>query len=896
MPDWKTIIRARLAAASTESFDDVADEVAQHAEAVFQRCRAEGATELEATATVEDELQDLSALVRAARAARGRRPSRTPSPDPAPPGPFQAVRAFAADLIYSARLMTARPGFTAVAVLTLALGIGANTAIFSVVNMVLLAPLPFVRPDRLVMLWETSADNRNDTYIVAAPNWEDWRAQSTTLQDHAIWEHQSFNISGGSEPEQVPGLRVSSGVFPMLGVPPQIGRTFTAEEDAPGHRVAVISDALWRRRFGASRAALGQSLRLNGEPYEIIGVMPPDFRFPQAQQAVWVPIQFTRLDRERSAHSFFAAARLKHGVSFEAADAEIAAIGKRLAESYPINNRGEGAAITRMSEFGVAPLQDTLLALLGAVALVLLIACVNVANLMLAQAAGRQREFAIRAALGATRGRLASQLLAEGVLLAIVGGAAGVLLAWAGTTALSGSLPPSIRFAPFRNAAAISLDARVLAFTSAVALMTGVLFSLAPILGAARALPGMTLKSSGDRGGTGRHTLLRRALVASEVALALVVLFGAGLMIKSVRRLVAVDPGFDKRAVLLINVALPQEDTYGAPVRTTFCDNVQRELARLPGVRFVGAISHLPLSGANAGRGLSLEGRTRPEQGWSANYRVTCPGYFATLGIPIVNGRDFTDRDTTTGPAVVIINEEMARRYFEGQNPVGQRLKLGRPDSSNPWMTIVGVARDVRHFGLDSAVRREIFRPYSQRVWPSMTITVKTALEPLTLAGPVKAALARIDPEQPFSQVRTLDDVVGESIGGRRFPMLLLALFSGVALTLAAIGVYGVVTYLVSQRTREMGIRLALGARRRQVMQLVVGGSLRPVAAGLILGGAGAVLAARFLSSLLYAVTPSDPAVLLGIVAILGTTAVVACWLPARRAATVDPLVALREE
>lgn len=898
MPDWKAIIRARAASSSLQFPDDVVDEIAQHAEALFQRVRAEGASEQAAAAAVDEELRDLSTLADTARSARAARHSRTPLPEPPRPGRFHTSRAFAGDLVYGARLLTARPGFTTVAVLTLALGIGANTAIFSVVNALLLAPLPFADPDRLVMVWEADAGNPRSSFIVSAPNWQDWRAQSTTLQDFAIWEDLSFNVSGGPEPEQVSGLRVSSSAFALMGVQPQLGRTFTAAEDEPGHHVVVISDALWARRFGRDSRVVGQLMRLNGQPYEIIGVMPESFRFVQARQALWVPIQLTAQDRERSSHSFHAAARLRDGVSFDAARAELTALARRIVEGQADDNRAHSAALVPLSDVGVEQLRPTLVALLGAVAFVLLIACVNVANLMLAQAASRRREFGIRAALGAARSRLASQLLAEGAILAFAGGVAGISLAWLGTRAMSGSLPPAIQFAPFRDAGAVPLDARVLAFTTCVALVTGILFSLAPMFGAARTDPGATLKAAGDRGGTGRLALLRHALVAAEVALAVVVLFSAGLMIKSVARLVAVDPGLDPNGVLLMDIALPQEDTYGLPERTTFCTDLEREVAPLPGVRSVGAISHLPLSGANAGRGLTIEGRPipPPDEGPSANYRLTCPGYFATLGIAMRKGRDFTEADSTTAPGVVIINEEMARRHFEGQDPIGQRMKLGRQDSRTPWMTIVGVASNVRHFGLDNPVRREIFRPYAQAAWPSMTITVKAALDPLTLVSPVKAALARIDAEQPVSRVQTMDGVIAESIGGRRFPMLLLALFSGVALALSAIGVYGVVSYLVSQRTREMGIRLALGARRRQVMQLVVGGSLRPVVAGLLIGVGGAVLSARLLSTLLYSVTPSDPSVLAGIVAILGCTAAAACWLPARRAATVDPLVALREE
>ncbi len=894
MPEWGALIRARAAASALQLPDDVVDEIAQHAEILFQRARADGATEEAAAAAVDAELTDLSSLARATRARR----ARMPLPEPSRPGRFHAIRVFAADFVHAPRLLASRPVFTAIAALTLALGIGANTAIFSVVNTLLLAPLPFVDPDRLAMVWEVDADEPGSPFIVSAPNWKDWRAQSTTLQDLAIWEFISVNLSGGVEPEQVSALRMSSSVFDLLGVRPQLGRPFNAAEDEPGHRVVVVSDALWDRRFGRDLAVIGRTIRVNGEPHEIVGVMPPSFRFPQARYAVWLPIQFKPLDGERSAHSFAAAARIREGVSFEAARAEISALARRIIESQSDDNRKHGATITPMSELGVAPLRPTLVALFGAVAFVLLIASVNVANLMLAQAAERQREFAIRAALGAARARLASQLLAEGLILAAIGGAGGLLLAWAATTAVSELLPPAIQFAPFRDAGTVSLDGRVLAFTTVVALLTGLLFSLAPMAGVARTDPGTTLKAAGERGGTGRFGWLRHVLVASEVALAVVVLSAAGLMIKSVTRLVAVDAGLSGESVLLMDIALPQEDTYGIPERKTFCDDVTREIGSLPGVRAVGATSHLPLSGANAGRGLTIEGRPAPppDQGVSANYRLTCPGYFTALGIPIVRGRDFTAADTLGAPGAVIINQEMARRYFDGQEPIGQRMKLGRPDSKTPWMTIVGIVGDVRHFGLDNPIRREIFRPYSQSVWPSMTITVKAAIEPGTLAAPVKAALARIDPEQPVSTIRTMDNVLADSVSGRRFPMVLLTIFSGVALTLSAIGVYGVVSYLVSQRTREMGIRVALGAGRRQVVRLVVGHSMRPIAAGLLLGVGGAVWSARLLTTLLYSVRPTDPGVLAGIAAILGTTAAIACWVPARRAATVDPLVALRQE
>jgi putative ABC transport system permease protein len=894
-PHWSTFIRARLRGAALE--EDVIDEVSEHVREVYRTSIASGQSHQEAMSAIEEEMKNLPALTRAAAATRRQRTAaRLPLPPPA--GRRRLLAAFSGDIVYGVRGLASRPGFTAVAVLTLALGIGANAAIFSVINRLYLQPLPFPEPQRLVMTWEYQVEEPDNPFIVSQPNWEDWQRQSTSFEHMAIWELLRFNLAGDAEPEQVSGMRVSHGLFPMLGLAPQLGRTFRPEEDAPGHQVVVISDALWRSRYGARPDIVGQVTRLNRKPYEIIGVMPPEFIFEHRRNHVWVPIAFNATDADRGSHSFRAAARLKRGVSFEIARAEMQAIGSRLAAQHEANS-GESATITRMSDLGVAYLKPTLYALLGAVALVLLIACVNVANLLLAQSAARQREFAIRAALGAGRVRIASQLLAEGLILAIAGGAAGLALAWAGAAMLDRALPPSIQFAPYRAAGGAPLDPLVLTFTFAVAALTGILFSLAPIMGLAGSQPALTMRAGGERGGTARFSGLRGLLVGVEVALAVIVLAAAGLMIKSVGRLIAVDPGLDTRNVLLMDMALPQEDFYGPAVRTTFCADLERELSAVPGLVHHGAISHLPLSGASAGRAIVIEGRPAPANRADipgAAYRVTCPGYFATLGIPLVRGRDFTQADATDAPGVIIINEKMAQDYWPNTDPIGRHIKLGDADSPNPWLTVVGVARDVRHFGLDSDVRREMFRPYPQAAWPQITITVKSGVDPLAVAGPVREALRRIDRDQPVTRVRAMQEVLAESIGSRRFPMLLLSVFSGVALLLAVIGVYGVVSYVVSQRSREIGIRMALGARTAQVVKMVVGRSVRPIGIGLVAGFAGALLASRLLDTLLYEVTPHDPLVLSTIVLLLGGSAVVASFVPARRAATVDPLVVLKEE
>ena len=891
-PHWPSFIRQYLSGAALD--DEVVDEVGEHLDEIYRSTLLAGRSAADARLAVEGEMANLPALTRAAAAARRRRIASLPDPPPA--DRRRLLTGFLQDLSYGARVLAARPSFTAIALLTLALGIGANTAIFSIINTLYLQPLPFPEPERLVMMWEYETEDPGDPFIVSQPNWEDWQRQSTSFERMAIWETLRYNLAGDADPEQVSGMRVSHGLFPMLGLTPQLGRTFTAAEDAPGHDVVVISDALWRRRYSARPDIIGQITRVNGQPHEIIGVMPPEFIFERTSTHVWAPIAFNADDADRGTHSFRSAARLKAEITFEQAKAELEAIGTRLAAQYG-SNRGESATLTRMADLGVSYWKSTIYSLLGAVVFVLLIACVNVANLLLAQSTARRREFAIRAALGAGRGRLVSQLFAEGLLLSLVGAAAGAGVAWAATATLDSALPPSIRLAPFRSLDGTLLDFTVLAFTFGVAVLTGLLFSLAPIIDLARSQPGAALKLAGDRGGTVGFSGLRGLLVGIEVALAVVVLAGAGLMIKSVGRLLGVDPGLDASNVLLMEIALPQDDTYGPAVRTTFCQDLDREVRGIPGVVKLGATSHLPLGGSNAGRGLLIEGRvpSSPDDDAGAAYRLTCPGYFDAMGIPTLQGRDFTHADATHAAGVVIVNESTARAYWPDQDPVGRRLKLSL-DSEGPWLTVVGVVRDVRHFGLDTSAPQEIFRPYPQAAWPTLTITVKTAAAPMSIVGPVREGLRRIDQDQPVTRVRTMDDVVEESIGPRRFPMLLLAVFSGVALVLAAVGVYGVVSYIVSQRSREIGIRMALGAHAAQVVRMIIGRSLAPIGIGLSFGFGGALLASRLLESLLYEVKPSDPLVLATIVALLGASAVIASLIPARRAAIVDPLVVLKDE
>ena len=625
--------------------------------------------------------------------------------------------------------------------------------------------------------------------------------------------------------------------------------------------------------------------------------MPPGFEFPRKGTGVWVPIAFTKNDQQRGWHSFFVAGRLAPTASFESARAEVEQVGRAIAQRFE-DNRDEGSTITRMADLGLATLRTMLGALMGAVVLVLVIGCANVANLQLGLALARQREFVVRLALGAGLGRLARQLFAESLALAAAGGLGGLALAWVAARAADIVLTPGFRSLPFRGEVPITIDGRVLVFVVIVALLSAALFGFAPLLGLKRREPQALLRD-GERGSTGVANAARRVLVAAEVGMAIVVLCGAGLLIKSLSALMQVDPGFDPREVLTLQVSLPQEDTYGPPARQSFCADVTRGAEGLPGIRSVGAISHLPLSGGNAGRAITIEGAAVPasDDGASAAYRLTCPGYFKTTGIRLSEGRDFSDRDVTNGERVAIVNRAMAERYWPGNSPVGQRFKIGSgPKNANPWMTVVGITENVRHFGLESEARREIYLPYSQAVWPVMTIVAKTVGEPLAWQSALRELVKRVDPDLPVAQVRSMEEVVAGSVNWRETPMRLLTGFALIGLLLAALGVYGVLGYFVSQRTREIGVRAALGATRAQLAGMVIRQSMAPIAAGLVLGIAGSFASGRLLQQMLYQVEPGDPEVVAVIVILLLMVGLLASWLPARRAARIDPMVALRED
>ena len=800
------------------------------------------------------------------------------------------------DLGHAWRLLVRQRSASFLVIATLAIAIGACTTVYSLFNRLLLQPLPFPDADRLVLLWETDADDSERTFIVAAPNYADWVAATESYESLGIWAEMTFNLSAGDNPEQINGLRASSSLFSVLAVEPQLGRVFSAAEEAPGHAVAVISDDVWRNHFARRSDVLGQRLRLNGEMHDVIGVMPPGFAFPYHGAGVWIPLALTEQDGERGAHSFWVAGRLKPGIAFAHAKDEMERIGAELRGRHR-ENTGEGATVTWMSDYGLRYARQMLIALAGAVALVLAIACVNVASLQMAQGLARRTEFAMRLSLGATAGRLYRQVALEGLVIALTAAAAGVGVALLTTRLVELLLPPGLLSLVFRGDVEVALDDSAVVFAVAVATLSAVVFAFAPIVG----LRQLSLHNAVREGGrtTTRYAAgTRSVLVAAEIALAVIVLIGAGLMAKSVRSLLAVDPGLDPERVLALRVSLPQGDTYGRPERVDFCANLAREAAAVPGVTRISAISHLPLGGANASRAITIEGRpeTPPNAGASANYRLSCPGYFDALAIPLIAGRDFTVSDVVGREDVVIVNRALVDRYWPEGGALGQRIKIGDFRSTNPWMTIVGISDNVRHFGLDAEPSREIFRPYGQAAWPVMTVVAKTASEPRTWERQLRAALTRVEPDLPAATARTMEDIVRRSIGWREAPMRLLTAFAGVGLLLAAVGVYGVLAYYVSQRTREFGVRSALGASRFTLVALVLRQSALPLIAGLVIGIVGSFAAGRLLSELLFDVQPSDPAVLGMVAGVLVSVALASSWWPARRAASVDPLTALRDE
>jgi predicted permease len=805
------------------------------------------------------------------------------------------------DVRYGLRMMRSSPGFTAVAVFALALGIGANSAIFSVVNAILLRPLAYQDPEQLVLI------NHNYQQIglrasVSAAGYTYYREQNQVFEQVAALTGWNANLTGSGEPERLQGMVVSANLFATLGAEPLKGRVFLPEENQPGrNRVVVLSHGLWQRRFAGDPNLVGRTITLNGETSEVIGIMPASFQFGREigpAPDLWGPLAFTpeQLEPQRWTNEFLVVlARLKPRVTLDQAQADLDRMAANVRQQYLQWATPEqwGLVVGSLREFVVGDIRPALLVLLAAVGCVLLIACANVANLLLARAAARQKEIAIRAALGAGRWRVVRQLLTESVLLALLGGGLGLALAVWGVDALL-----SINQAQIPRAYEIGLDWGVLAFTFAVSVLTGILFGLVPAFQSAKTDLHETLKEGGRSGAAHTGRFMRYALVAAEMALALVLLVGAGLLSKSFLRLQEVNPGFQPRNLLSLQLALPTFK-YREPHQVAdFYQQALQQIRALPGVESVGATSILPLSGTNSSGSFRIEGREVPPGQSSPHgdrWSVT-PDYFQTMKIPLIKGRFFTERDGRDAPSVAIIDETMARKYWPNEDPVGKRISFEGTPENRIWREVVGIVGHVKHRGLEGESRVQYYLPHAQRQSPGMFLVARTANDPTGLASAVRGVIRGLDAELPVFRVTTLEQLVADSLSQRRFALILFGVFAGVALALAAVGLYGVMAYSVTQRTHEIGIRMALGARPGQVCKLVVGQGMRVALIGLGIGLGTAFGVTRLMASMLFGVGAKDPEVFAIISAVLTLVALVACYLPARRATRVDPMVALRYE
>lgn len=800
------------------------------------------------------------------------------------------------DLRYGVRVLFKHPGFTLVAVLTLALGIGANTAIFSVVNALMLRPLPYPDPERLVWVEEVTPTDKSQ------PAWGahflTWQAQSQTLAGIAQVNGATRTLTGAGEAERVTVGEVSASFLPLLGAQPLPGgRNFSAAEDAPGgERVALLSHALWQRRYNGEPTIVGRSITLNDANYIVLGVLPADFRFSSPFD-VWTPLALNPVTELAGPTQSFqtTVARLKPGVSLEQARVEMDTLRQGYEATRP-EAKLRIAGRTRLVPLREHLLGETrraLLVLLGAVTLILLMACANVANLLLARAVTRQKELALRAALGASRWRLVRQMLTECLLLALAGGAAGLLLAtW--LAGLLGSLISTDTIGGLARVTTITIDLRVLGFTLLVSLLTGLLFGLFPALQLSPPNLNDSLKEGGRSSGF-HSRKLRSALLVSEVALAIVLLVGAGLLIRSFVKLLNVDPGYRAENLLTAWIALPPRYRDNAQ-RVQFYEQVLQRLASLPGVASVGATSHLPLTGYNMGSRLRVEGRSpQPgEQEPSAPVARVNPAYFRTMGISLRAGRLFNDGDAQDAPSVALLSESLARKLFPKADPLGKRLNVG--GSGAEWTTVIGVVNDLRYSGLDQQVEQAVYLSYWQMPRAGMALVLRATVEPASLAPALRNAVREVDPTLPSYDVLTMNERLFNSFAARRFNLLLLGGFATLALLLAGVGIYGVLSYVVTQRMHEIGIRMALGARGADVMRLIIRQGMTLVAFGVALGSLGAVALTRLMASLLFGVSATDPPTFIAVVSLLTLMALVACWIPARRATQVDPLIALRNE
>jgi len=809
---------------------------------------------------------------------------------------WDSVETLWQDLRYGLRMLARNPGFTATAVLTLALGIGANTAIFSVVNAVLVRPLPYKDADRLVMLWSTQP--REGWRGQPSPlDFVAWRRESRSFESMAAIRPCSVNLTGRGEPIELFGGRISGGFFETLGIAPQLGRTFAAAEYRSGaERVAMLGNGLWQERFGSDPGVIGQSIRLNEEIFTVVGVMPDARQFPIEGLKIWVPLELNESQPD-DRHFLYVVGRLKDNKVVAEAQADVATIGARLEKEFPQSHAGHGVAVVPLRESFTGTLRPALAVLSGAVGMVLLIACGNVASLLLARASARRRELALRLALGATRWRLTRIMLVESVLLALAGGVLGVALAGWGVRLLLASVPTDLPLPSYLRTVAV--DNRVLGFTLMLSLMTGLFSGIVPALRASNMDPNAALKEGGGNTTAGlQQSRLRAVLIVAELGLTLILLSAAGLLMQNAVRLQRTDPGLRPEHVLVMDVALPAAKYRGPQQRAAFYRETLERIRGLPGVRHVGVVNDLPLRGWTS-FDFTIEGRPAPAAGEvpAALERVVSPDYFRAMGIPVQRGRVFTEGEGPATIPVVMVNEALVQRYFPGEDPAGHRIRPGRPDEPGaPWYTIVGVVGNVRHLGMDARPRPEIYNLHAQDPWPAMTLVVRTESDPLAIVAAVKQRIWTVDPDQPISGVARMTQVLSDSLWPSRILTYIQGILAAIALIMATVGLYGVVSQSVTLRRHEFGVRLAVGAAPSHILRLVLGQSLRLILIGLGIGLLGAVALTRSLTALLHDIGPTDPWTLAIVSLLLAIVGMTACWLPARRAAMVDPMVALRYE
>jgi putative ABC transport system permease protein len=806
------------------------------------------------------------------------------------------------DLRYGARMLLKQPGFTAVAVITLALGIGANSAIFSVVSAALIKPLPYREPDRLVQFWETNPLKNWTQATVAPANLFDWQKQNQVFEEIAAYsgsDKKGPTLSGlqmesNGEPERIRALYVTGNIFSVLGANAMIGRTMREEETWQGkHTVAVLGYGLWQRRFGADPKIVGRKIMFNGRDHEIVGVMPPDFYFPSKEAELWLPMgwNYSQIAQLRRPHFLRAVGRLKPGVTLGQARSEMTGIASRLEQQYPDTNTQMGVGLGPLKEWIVSDVRLPLIVFMVAVAFVLLIACANVVNLSLSRSAARAREVAVRSALGAGRGRIMRQLLTESLLLALTGGAIGLLLAgWLKDLLLAFSPGDIPRLDEIR------LDWRVIGFTVGITLLTTLLTGLAPALSLSKPNLTSALKEGGQKGGVGQGGRLRGALVVAEIALALVLVVGAGLMIRGFRQLQQVDPGFDPNNVLSLSVSLPESKYPEDAQQRAFFDQAEQRIRRLPGVAAVGSTTTPALTGSNWTSDATIDGRPPEDYVREIRHKVITPDYFRAMGITLLRGRFFNESDNDKSRPVIIVNATLARRHFPGEDPIGKRIKVGKPHIQNPWQTIIGVVNDEKQDGLGAKVEHEDYQPLLQNAQGQMTLIVRTVTDPQSLIGAVREEIRALDRSLPLYDVKTMRAAIYESVARERFITLLLIVFAALALTLASVGIYGVMSYSVTQRMHEIGVRMALGAQKSDVLKLVVAQGGKLAAAGVAIGMISAIALTRLMKTLLFGVSATDPVTFIAVALLLMIVALLACHMPARRATKVDPMIALRCE